>query len=115
LALIGSGYRRSVFRRGQLWPEDGPHETGGSKLVRIDISENLCKGCDICIEFCPLEVFDNSDKLSRRGYYIPVIAKPEECNACRLCELLCPELAIIIEGKPDKKSADKAKVDSHGA
>jgi 2-oxoglutarate ferredoxin oxidoreductase subunit delta len=63
----------------------------------IEINDDLCKGCDICIAFCPLKVFANSDKLNRKGYYVPVIADEKACTACGLCELLCPEFAILIE------------------
>ncbi len=66
----------------------------GCKL--IEITENLCKGCEICIEFCPLKVFEKSDKLNRKGYYLPVVTDEDQCVGCRLCELLCPEFAIII-------------------
>jgi 2-oxoglutarate ferredoxin oxidoreductase subunit delta len=62
----------------------------------IEINENLCKGCDICIEFCPTKVFEKSGKLNRKGYYLPVVARKKECTGCRICDLLCPELAIII-------------------
>ena len=62
----------------------------------IEINDDLCKGCDICIEFCPLKVFLKSDSLNRKGYYIPIIAEEDLCVGCRLCELLCPEFAIII-------------------
>jgi len=67
---------------------------GGSGLIYID--GDLCKGCEICISFCPLKVFENSEKLNRKGYYVPIVAKEDECVGCRLCELLCPEFAIII-------------------
>ena len=70
----------------------------------IKINENLCKGCDICIEFCPLKVFEKSEKLSRRGYYVPLIAREDECTYCRICELLCPDLAIVVHD--DKGGAD---------
>jgi len=62
----------------------------------IEIEENLCKGCEICIEFCPLKVFVKSDKLNRKGYYLPIVVKEDDCVGCRLCELLCPEFAITI-------------------
>jgi NAD-dependent dihydropyrimidine dehydrogenase PreA subunit len=41
-------------------------------------------------------VFENSEKLNRKGYYVPVVAREEDCNGCRLCDLLCPEFAIIV-------------------
>jgi 2-oxoglutarate ferredoxin oxidoreductase subunit delta len=65
----------------------------------IEINENLCKGCEICIEFCPLDLFSASQKLNKKGYYLPVIQDADKCTGCRLCELLCPELAIILTGK----------------
>ena len=62
----------------------------------IEINDDLCKGCEICIAFCPLKVFTNSDKLNRKGYYVPVVIDEDACVGCRLCELLCPEFAIIV-------------------
>ena len=62
----------------------------------IEIDEELCKGCGICVDFCPLKVFDTSDKINSRGYYPPVSTREKDCVGCRLCELLCPEFSIII-------------------
>ena len=90
-------------------PEKQPNKPKKSKkkIEHIEISGNLCKGCDICIEFCPTDVFDRSDKLNRRGYYIPVVARMEDCTVCRLCDLMCPEMAIIIveEQQPEREKA----------
>jgi 2-oxoglutarate ferredoxin oxidoreductase subunit delta len=66
-------------------------------LVQLDLE--LCKACGVCIELCPDEVFDR-DKL---GY--PVLARPEDCSQCLLCELHCPDFAIEVrrrerKGKP---------------
>lgn len=70
-----------------------------ARSVEIEIDDDLCKGCEICVTFCPLRVFEKSEQLNRRGYHVPVIVNPDACNACRLCDLLCPELAIIITKK----------------
>ncbi len=66
---------------------------------QIHINDDYCKGCDICIELCPTDVFEPSGELNRRGYYVPIVARVEDCTGCKLCDLLCPELAIIITEK----------------
>jgi len=55
------------------------------------INREWCKGCGICVAFCPKKVLelDESDKA--------VAARKEDCIACRLCELRCPDLAIEVE------------------
>ena len=70
----------------------------------IVIDEDLCKGCEICIEMCPADVFCDSDTLSPRGYYLPVVVKEEDCTYCKLCQKMCPEFAIYVE-KPDNEVA----------
>ena len=76
---------------------------------QVHVNENLCKGCDICVEFCPKEVFEASAEVGPRGYFVPVAVRPQDCSACMLCEHLCPELAItVMVEKKRKKKAGKA-------
>jgi 2-oxoglutarate ferredoxin oxidoreductase subunit delta len=75
----------------------------------IEVREDWCKGCNICIERCPVDALEESDTLNRRGVRPPRLKKENECNYCRLCELICPDLAIIVipdeeEKKPVKKT-----------
>jgi 2-oxoglutarate ferredoxin oxidoreductase subunit delta len=57
---------------------------------RITVFPNWCKGCDLCIEFCPAGVLEHQPGIN------VVAVHPERCTACRWCELHCPDLAIFV-------------------
>ena len=63
----------------------------------IEIDQEVCKGCNICIAFCPKDVISNSDKLNAGGY-LPASFddKEEDCTGCTICGLVCPEVAIEV-------------------
>jgi len=60
--------------------------------TKIEVNKDLCKGCGICVAFCQKKVLelDEQDKA--------VAVRPEDCNACTLCELRCPDMALEIKG-----------------
>ena len=62
----------------------------------VNIDEGFCKGCGLCIDFCPKECFAISDRLSHRGLPLADIVQPEKCNACGVCGWMCPEFAIEV-------------------
>jgi 2-oxoglutarate ferredoxin oxidoreductase subunit delta len=62
----------------------------------IEVNEDWCKGCNLCIDRCPVGALEESDTLNRRGVRPPQLKKDHECNNCRLCELICPDLAIAV-------------------
>jgi 2-oxoglutarate ferredoxin oxidoreductase subunit delta len=63
---------------------------GKLRLKAHHINEEWCKGCGICVEFCPKKVLelDAEEKATA--------ARLEDCICCKLCELRCPDLAIEV-------------------
>ena len=61
------------------------------KLKAHHINREWCKGCGICVHFCPTNVLelDEEDK--------SVAVRLDDCICCMQCELRCPDLAIEVE------------------
>ncbi len=83
----------------------------------IKIEREWCKGCGVCIERCPLKALEFSKEMNKKGYFPPELMPNNTCNNCRLCELLCPDLAIgvfieIVEGDVKAKGDGKDEPDS---
>ena len=60
----------------------------------VYLRKEQCKGCELCIEFCPSDVLVRSDGFNAKGYHYPVVAG-DGCINCRLCSTGCPEYAIF--------------------
>ena len=80
-------------------PADRP---GRAPIVRrpapvrgvVFLRKDHCKGCELCIEFCPKNVLTRSTDFNVKGYHYPVVSS-RECINCRLCVTVCPEYAIF--------------------
>jgi len=63
---------------------------------KIIISEILCKGCGLCIHFCPKGSIVLSHKLNEKGYVFAQQDEKKACTGCAVCALMCPEAAIEV-------------------
>lgn len=62
------------------------------------IFAELCKGCGLCIEKCPVKCIAWSDNLGVYG--TPrVDADMEKCIVCGICQGVCPDCAIRVDKK----------------
>jgi 2-oxoglutarate ferredoxin oxidoreductase subunit delta len=99
--------------------EDTTEQTKESKRRRrmprgrVTVFPNWCKGCNLCVEFCPAHVLEQGQD----GRVI--VAHPERCTACRWCELHCPDFAIFVQALSPQEDraaisseADRAKIAS---
>ncbi len=60
--------------------------------IEVKIRTEWCKGCGICIAFCPKKVLGLSQQMKVQ------MLKPEDCIKCGQCELRCPDYAIYLGG-----------------
>ena len=71
--------------------------TVGTRRFTVVVDENWCKGCEICVAFCPKNVLTmNRDKAK--------VENPDACTGCQLCEIYCPDFAIAVNRTEDRTS-----------
>lgn len=71
--------------------------------VRID--HDRCSGCGMCINFCPVDIFELQSGPSGN---VAQALRMEECWACDTCVGQCPENAIqIIESREEAQEREK--------
>lgn len=61
----------------------------------IDIDKNQCKGCELCITACKFEALSHGTERTAKGYIVPDHDN-DKCTSCRMCEYICPDLAITV-------------------
>ena len=61
-----------------------------------NIDAERCKGCGLCVEVCPKNVLEISEKVNTKGYFPAYQARPQDCIYCTTCCIMCPDVAISI-------------------
>lgn len=69
-----------------------------SPRAEVVVFDNWCKGCGLCVAFCPLQV------LRMNGGGKVHVAEPELCTGCGWCETHCPDFAIVVRKLDEAQS-----------
>ncbi len=56
---------------------------------QLILKTEWCKGCGICVAFCPQSVL-------RLENGKVILANAQKCIACGMCEMRCPDYAIYL-------------------
>lgn len=73
-----------------------------SKLRKLNIQPEWCKGCGICIAFCPRNALSLINKKA-------MLTNESACILCGLCEQRCPDYAIYISSEPETANQHEMK------
>jgi 2-oxoglutarate ferredoxin oxidoreductase subunit delta len=65
-------------------------------MGHIVIKEDRCKGCEICIHFCPKQCIVMSDRFNSKGHHPSEFHDTGECTGCTVCAVMCPDVAIEV-------------------
>ncbi len=65
-------------------------------MGEIKINREKCKGCELCVHFCPKGCIVIDEAINNRGYRPGSFAKPDECTGCAICARVCPDIAIEV-------------------
>ncbi len=66
---------------------------------KIKIVKDKCKGCGLCLIYCPVRCLSFSVDLNKKGVKFVQANKEKECIGCGNCFLICPDACIEIYEK----------------
>ena len=72
-----------------------------AKKPAVHIFPEWCKGCGICVAFCPKQVLEMGNDQKAHVLY------PEKCIECALCARRCPEFAVFVSGDDSIRESKK--------
>ena len=60
-------------------------------MPKISINREKCKGCLLCISFCPKGSLSVETKLNSKGLKPVKFKSDAECIGCVMCAVVCPD------------------------
>ncbi len=72
-------------------------------MADIKFDVHRCKGCGLCVMFCPHDNIRMSGDLNDQGHPYAELIDADRCTGCGLCYRMCPDTAIEINRKKAAK------------
>lgn len=67
-----------------------------NSLVEVKVDHSKCNGDSICVDVCPVAVFELQELSEYPGEKKSVVVDNDACIVCRACEVQCPTQAITV-------------------
>ncbi len=71
-------------------------------MAEVRIDKERCKGCGLCILYCPVKKLEFSSDLNSKGIKYAKVKDNIPCVGCGNCYLMCPDYCIEVYEKPEK-------------
>ncbi len=68
-------------------------------MNKVNIEEDFCKACELCVAVCPVHVLALSNRLNSLGYHPVELVDEDGCISCTFCARICPDAAIEVYRK----------------
>jgi len=65
-------------------------------MAKITIDKESCKGCLLCISFCPKKLIKLDKKLNKKGLQPVNFDDKGGCIGCMICAVVCPDCCIEV-------------------
>lgn len=66
------------------------------RRFKVLFNKEKCKGCELCISFCPKKIIHLDPEVNAKGFHPAGITEMEECIGCTSCATMCPDCCIRI-------------------
>ena len=72
-------------------------------MATITVDIDFCKGCERCVDACPVDIIEMATEVNAKGYLPAVLVDEGKCTGCAVCALVCPDVAIEVYVEPNER------------
>lgn len=75
----------------------GARATPSAVFEPLEIAEERCKGCGLCVDVCPKHVLAlDTSTVNRLGYHPVRLTDASLCTSCAFCARVCPDVVFSV-------------------
>jgi len=74
---------------------------GGASNFMVQVNEDNCSACEVCIDRCPMDAFEMKDDAAH--------VDPDLCVGCGLCVSTCDDDALSMINRPDRVTPPRTR------